>query len=146
MIQHLHAVLYTGIALVLLTGGGNWACRWLFRLTGLSDAMAKSGDPAHPAGWIIGPLERLILAIGIVAHSWEIMAAVVALKTVARFKDLDDKSFAEYFLVGSLFSILWALLVTVGWLAYDHAIGIDLAALTGRLLDVAPVTKGVAKG
>ena len=34
-------------------------------------------------------------------------------ETVARFKELDERLHAEYFLVGSLFSILWAVGVTV---------------------------------
>ena len=84
-------------------------------------------------------IDSLILAVGIVAQSWEILAAVIALKTVARFKNMDEREFAEYFLVGSLFSILWALLVTSAWLAYDHRLGIDLSrkavALLGRDAD-----------
>lgn len=122
-----HIVLYTGIALLLLTWAGNWFCRLLFDLTGLKDATADD-TVTHQAGWIIGGLERTILAVGIIGHSWEILAAVIALKTVARFSKLNDQRFAEYFLVGSLFSVFWAMLVTAGWLAYDHKVGADLRA------------------
>lgn len=51
---------------------------------------------------------------------------MIALKTVARFKELDDRLPAEYFLIGSLFSIFWAMLITGAWLGYDRAYGIDL--------------------
>ena len=69
------------------------------------------------------------------------MAAVIALKTVARFKELDDQRFAEYFLVGSLFSILWAVLITSAWLVYDQRVGIDLRGEVAKLIEI-PVTPG----
>lgn len=133
--QIAHAFLYTAIALILLTGVGNWACRQLFRLSGFQNANESSESKAHPAGWIIGWLERLILAIGIVTHSWEVLAAVIALKSVARFKDLDKQRFAEYFLVGSLFSVLWALLITSAWLAYDQRYGANIRAKVTQLIE-----------
>jgi hypothetical protein len=34
---------------------------------------------------------------------------VIAAKSIARFKELDDKEFAEYYLIGSLMSMLLAL-------------------------------------
>ena len=117
---------YTIAGYFLLTWFGNVLRRLIFNLTGLKDATASDGEPAHNAGRWIGTLERIILAIGVVLQRWEILAAVIALKTVSRFKDLDERDFAEYFLVGSLFSILWAILVASAWQAYDHSVGIDL--------------------
>lgn len=131
--QILHAIIYSLVGVFLLTTGGNSACRLMFSLAGLKPAVDDAND-VHPAGWIIGSLERLILAIGIVAHSWEVLAAVIALKTVSRFKDLDDQKFAEYFLVGSLFSVLWAIVITSGWLAYDHKFGSEISAATAQLI------------
>lgn len=119
----IHVILYTGLALFALIWVGNELCRGIFSLTGLKDSIAHLPTPVHSAGRWIGALERLILAVGIVAQSWEILAAVIALKTVARFKDMDERAFAEYFLVGSLFSIFWTMLVTSTWLAYDHRVG-----------------------
>ena len=144
MIEIGHGVAYTAVALVLLTGTGNWACRRLFALTGLTGlsgptgASAATGAKGVPAGWIIGWLERLLLAIGILTHSWEVIAAVVALKTVARFRELDNREFAEYFLVGSLFSVLWALLITSAWILYDRQLGIGLHETILGLLGARP--------
>lgn len=129
-----HALLYTSVALLLLTWAGNQICRGIFSLTGLKDSIANLPSPTHSAGRWIGAFERLILAFGIILHSWEILAAVIALKTVARFKDMDERNFAEYFLVGSLFSILWTMLVTSAWLAYDHKVGIDVRKHTEQWL------------
>ena len=122
----LHAVAYTAVALVMLTYVGNVICRILFKITGLAAATAQVPVPDYRAGRVIGILERLILAAGILLHSWEILAAVIALKTVARFQKMDQREFAEYFLVGSLFSILWTLAVVSAWSAYDHHFGMDL--------------------
>lgn len=131
---YMHAAVYTISALVLLTGAGNWVCRQVFVVTGLRDSPVTGGTAPHPAGRIIGWLERSILAIGILSHRWEVLAAVIALKSVARFKDLDDRKFAEYFLVGSLFSVLWAIVITSGWMAYDHRYGIDIRRHVATML------------
>ncbi|HWA89281.1 MAG TPA: hypothetical protein VG889_04555 [Rhizomicrobium sp.] len=77
-------------------------------------------------GRYIGLLERVLIVVGILRGSWEVMAAVIALKTVARYKDLDEQITAEYFLVGSLASILWALVIAYLFSLYDHAYGFQL--------------------
>jgi hypothetical protein len=129
------------LALLLLTWGGNLACKLLLRWSGLSAARIAAGADPPPVettppskeprvGRVIGDLERLTIAAGLLLGAWEVLVAVVALKSVARFKDLEEKLNAEYFLVGSLFSVLWAVVVTFAWRAYDARCGLDLA---GRL-------------
>lgn len=78
---------------------------------------------------MIGSLERLIILIGLVAGSWEIMAAVIALKTVGRFKELDERLHAEYFLIGSLASVVWAAGISLGLMWFDRHLGFDLTSL-----------------
>ncbi|MBA4795611.1 MAG: hypothetical protein H2041_18290 [Phenylobacterium sp.] len=131
----LHSLAAAAVALLLLTWGGNLACQLLLRWSGLRAARSAgaAADDAEAAtaprvGRMIGHLERLAIAGGLVVGAWEVLVAVVALKSVARFKDLEEKLNAEYFLVGSLFSVLWAVLVTLAWRAYDARLGLDLAA------------------
>lgn len=131
----LHSLAAAVVALLLLTWGGNLACQLLLRWSGLRAARSAgaAADDAEAAtaprvGRVIGHLERLAIAGGLVVGAWEVLVAVVALKSVARFKDLEEKLNAEYFLVGSLFSVLWAVLVTLAWRAYDARLGLDLAA------------------
>jgi hypothetical protein len=81
---------------------------------------------AAKSGRYIGLLERLMIVVGVVTNRWDIIAAVVALKTVARYKELDDKITAEYFLVGSLTSILWAVLMACALIWYDNSLGFHL--------------------
>ncbi|WP_333586335.1 hypothetical protein [Phenylobacterium sp.] len=132
----LHSLSASAVALLLLTWGGNLACQLLLRWSGLraarsADETAEDRSTKTPrAGRVIGHLERLAIAGGLLAGAWEVLVAVVALKSVARFKDLEEKLNAEYFLVGSLFSVLWAVLVTLAWRAYDSRLGLDFA---GRL-------------
>lgn len=129
------------VALLLLTWGGNLACKRLLQWSGLSAAKSATQNAADtpPAateprvGRVIGDLERLAIAAGLMLGAWEVLVAVVALKSVARFKDLEERLNAEYFLVGSLFSVLWAVFVTLAWRAYDGGLGLGLAA---RLSDL----------
>ena len=44
---------------------------------------------------MIGSIERILIMIGLIAQSWEVMVAVIALKTVARYRELDEKIEAE---------------------------------------------------
>ena len=126
MIAIVHAIAYMAISLLLLTYAGNVACRLLFAIVG---PKAETSDDDLKAGRIIGTLERLILAVGIITQSWEIVGAVIVLKTAARFKELDEKLPAETFLIGSLFSVLWAMVITAAWLAYDRTLGVNLKGL-----------------
>jgi hypothetical protein len=132
--QIIHPILYTLISLLLITVVGNFVCRLLFKWTKLSATTSAPTAVNQRAGWIIGWLERLILAIGIFTHSWEVLVAVVALKSVTRFKELDDQQFSEYFLVGSLFSIIWAIVITCLFLAYDQTYGVNLSANISEMI------------
>lgn len=59
------------------------------------------------AGKVIGYLERLILAILLIVGQYGVIGWVIAAKTFARSKQLSNsQAFSEYFLVGTLSSIL----------------------------------------
>jgi hypothetical protein len=109
--------------LALLTFGGNAACKLVLQWSA-TKAPPESGEKITlRAGRVIGILERLLIFVGLVASSWEILAGVVALKTVARYSDLDKQDKAEYFLIGSLASILWAVVITALIALYDRGWG-----------------------
>lgn len=130
MTEILHALVYSAAGLFALTTLGNVAYRGLSALIGQPATPPNeddgTGSPDPRNGRVIGTLERLLLAAALLFESWPLVAAVIALKSVARFKALEQKVFAEYFLIGSFFSLLWALLITGAWLAYDQVYGIDL--------------------
>lgn len=56
-------------------------------------------------GKIIGILERSFYYFLILSNNFGGIAIIIALKSLARFKELDRKRFAEYFLIGSLLSL-----------------------------------------
>ncbi|MGD1054387.1 MAG: hypothetical protein ABR950_11255 [Candidatus Dormibacteria bacterium] len=77
---------------------------------GAVPAHAESGAPA--GGRIIGMLERAFAYAGVLVGHPETAALVVAVKSVARypeFKGKQGRRFAEYFLIGTLISLLVAL-------------------------------------
>lgn len=60
------------------------------------------------AGAIIGNLERILSAIFLALNQIAAIGFIYTAKSIARFKEIDDnKGFAEYYLIGTLFSILY---------------------------------------
>jgi hypothetical protein len=114
------------VLLLLLTYGGNVACKWVLRWSATKPPPESGEKITLRAGRVIGILERALIFLGLVASSWEILAGVVALKTVARYSDLDKQDKAEYFLIGSLASILWAVIVTAAIAFYDRRWGLGV--------------------
>lgn len=104
---------------------GNQFCRLFLHLSGSTPTAQKPLHIGIKAGRYIGLLERLLIIIGLVMGSWEVIVAVVAIKTVARYKNLDDQDTAEYFMVGSLASILWAVAIAGLLLVYDSTLGLN---------------------
>ena len=130
-------------SLLLLTVGGNAFCRMvIYRWSGVSGPEA----PARPTSWaaaqaqsssrhkvhsgrVIGTLERLLIMLGITVDSWEVIVAVIALKTAGRvLRPGDDRVVAEYVLIGSLASILWAIGITMITLYADRTFGLNISA------------------
>jgi hypothetical protein len=94
---------------------GGWTLR-LGPLTGRVDADPEPAPatpahaaqtPARPArvGEAIGILERLLIVTFVLAGAEAAIGLVIAAKTLARFRQLDDRDFAEYYLLGTLASV-----------------------------------------
>ena len=128
MIVTLQVAVYALLA-ILLTVGGNLVCKWVLRWSATKPPPETGETITLRAGRAIGVLERILIFVGLTASSWEILAGVVALKTVARYSKLDEQNRAEYFLIGSLASILWAVIVTVATALYDQHFGLGLLSL-----------------
>ena len=96
--------------------------RWAVRLGPLEAVVAAEPEPAGaPAvvqpvaagavgltarvGATIGILERLLICVFVLTGTDVAIGFVVAAKTLARFKQLDDREFAEYYLLGTLASV-----------------------------------------
>ncbi|WP_430790672.1 DUF3307 domain-containing protein [Virgibacillus flavescens] len=57
-------------------------------------------------GKYIGIFERILIAVFIVINQYSGLALLIAMKTLARFKQFEDKDFAEYYLIGTLLSLI----------------------------------------
>lgn len=69
----------------------------------------EAADGEHPgAGRVIGVLERLITLTLVLLDQWGALGFVLAAKSIARFKDLDQRLSAEYYLIGTLMSLALA--------------------------------------
>ncbi|HEY0443543.1 MAG TPA: DUF3307 domain-containing protein [Candidatus Limnocylindrales bacterium] len=75
------------------------------------ETLAAAASRRSPAriGATIGILERILIVILVLAGSTAAIGFVVAAKTLARFRQLDDRDFAEYYLLGTLASVAFAL-------------------------------------
>lgn len=91
------------VALALATLGGRGVVALALRRI---DRAATEESQAGP--WI-GVLERLLVFQLAGAGQWSAIGWVLTAKSIARFKELEDRCFAEHYLVGTLASFAWAL-------------------------------------
>ena len=77
------------------------------------------GLPDHPdaaavqVGATIGVLERLLIVTLLLVGADAAIGFVIAAKTIARFRQLDDRDFAEYYLLGTLASVSVAIVTAL---------------------------------
>ncbi len=64
----------------------------------------------HSFGWLIGMLERALVLLLLFYGELGSIGLIIAAKSLARFKQLDEKEFAEYYLLGTLLSLFLATL------------------------------------
>jgi hypothetical protein len=78
------------------------------RGTVMGEDGAVSDSPAR-IGATIGVLERLLVVTLVLTGAETAIGLVIAAKTLARFRQLDDRQFAEYYLLGTMASVSVAL-------------------------------------
>ena len=94
---------------------------YAFNLNGMSAVVVATlarldmpvGNDGPPVGRVIGFLERVFALTLILLDRWEALGLLVAAKSLARFKELDQRTRAEYYLVGTLVSLLGATLTAL---------------------------------
>jgi hypothetical protein len=65
-------------------------------------------------GRAIGALERALTLTLVLLGEYSAVGWIIAAKSLARFRALEDREFAEYFLIGTLASFLLAMVTGVG--------------------------------
>jgi hypothetical protein len=86
---------------------GGYLIRYLTRNlgTGMEMAGGTAEEEVKNAGMYIGWLERFLVLTAIVVQSPSLVGLILTGKSIARFPELKDDRFAEYFLIGTLLSI-----------------------------------------
>lgn len=69
---------------------------------------AGTSEAGEPKGRMIGILERMLVLTLVLVGQWGALGLVMAAKSIARFEDLKHRSFSEYYLIGTLASVLVA--------------------------------------
>ncbi|MDQ2131564.1 DUF3307 domain-containing protein [Leclercia adecarboxylata] len=83
---------------------------------GNADIDIKSILKVNNAGRVIGYVERLIIFLFLILGSVTAVVAVLAMKTALRFSDLkddNDSGKAEYIMIGTFFSLLVTVLISI---------------------------------
>ncbi len=65
------------------------------------------------AGLVIGIVERIMVLTFVLVNQYTAITVIFAAKSIARFNELTDRKMAEYYLVGTLVSITFALLAGI---------------------------------
>jgi len=131
MLTYSHDVLRLAIvylfALLVLVNEINHIIRFILKLietepklkNGKGESNAKENEAIDSRelhrGKIIGVIERILFFFFVVTNNYASIAFILTAKGITRYKELDDKNFAEYFLIGTLLSsalsIFWAFFI-----------------------------------
>lgn len=74
-----------------------------------SNGSGNTGNERNSVGKLIGILERIIVAALVLTDEISTIGFVLAAKSLARFRQLENKEFAEKYLIGTLSSVAIAL-------------------------------------
>jgi hypothetical protein len=81
-----------------------------FNMVYKNDLCVELEEDNNRVGSLIGILERLVVVTLGILNLYTAIALVFTAKSIARFKQLEEKTFAERYLIGTLLSFLIAIL------------------------------------
>lgn len=98
------------LLLTLITKPANVTFKILFARYQIDMTMTSNQETRPGAGATIGNLERILSAIFLSMNSIASIGLIYTAKSIARFKEIENhQGFAEYYLIGTLFSILFVI-------------------------------------
>ncbi len=97
-------LVYLGSYILALWGGH------LFTKVFLKNLEPPKDTGLRRAGALIGFLERTFVLTFVLLHQYVAISIVLTAKSITRFEELKDRKFAEYYLIGTLSSMLFATL------------------------------------
>jgi len=112
------------MGLLLVLNEANLLVRYLFRVFDLIPQKLDESSKEvvidrreYNAGRVIGMLERALIYIAVLNNQFSAIGLIVAAKGFARFRQLEERRFAEYVLIGTLLSALLAVLAALAVMA-----------------------------
>lgn len=113
------------LGFLLVANETNLAIRALLHRFQMEPTTSTHGEPdtvddrEYNAGRVIGMLERwLIYLVVVFAQNYNVIALILAAKGFARFRQLEEREFAEYVLIGTLASLLLTVIIGQGILHF----------------------------
>ncbi len=109
-----YAVLAVFSGALLCLNEVNHFIRYFFRILNLAPRNERKKTAGvidlkeYNRGRIIGMLERLLIYAFVLTAQYTAIGFVLTAKGITRFKELQERSFAEYFLIGTLLSTIAA--------------------------------------
>ncbi len=94
-------------------GGTAVVRKLLARYPQVLPATTEVGRGEYAMGRTIGVLERFVVFTLVLFGQWGALGFVIAAKSIARFKELENQSFADYYLMGTLASVFSAIVAGV---------------------------------
>lgn len=101
-------------AYVFNWNGGSALVRGVLALVRLAEKADTAGREPYTrtirpgTGHLIGALERFLTLTLVLLGEWSALGFILAAKSIARFKELEDREFSEYYLLGTLTSVIVA--------------------------------------
>lgn len=98
------------LMIILVTKPANILFKIAFSKYNITDPIDKTTETG--AGALIGSLERILSIIFLSMGQISAIGLIYTAKSIARFKQIEEnKRFAEYYLIGTLYSILYAIVI-----------------------------------
>ncbi len=106
------------MGILLLLNETNFVIRYFFEKFKLVPPEVNGNEnkidtKEYNAGRIIGMLERLLIFFFVLLGQYAAIGFIIAAKGFTRFRELDNRNFAEYVLIGTFLSSLAAILIAV---------------------------------
>lgn len=102
---------YALIFIIILDPASVFVKKLSIYVSGSANSSSTKKEP--PVGSVIGKLERIIIAILVICGEIGAIGFVLTAKSLARYKQLSEKDFAEKYLVGTLSSTAIAIITVL---------------------------------
>lgn len=106
-----HVLRYVLIFIIILDPASVFVKKLSIYVSGNTNNSGQKKDP--PVGSVIGKLERILTVILVLCNEVGAIGFVLTAKSLARYKQLDNQSFAEKYLVGTLSSTAIAIIAAL---------------------------------